>query len=424
MKKKFQIRTFEGERVEKPVANHPNIRKLWNWNNERKTYEAAGGSPYIAKRRRIVNGKTISKRQSFSDLDSAKAWMHEAAKESNLLLAQQLADSPSFGQVIEKYKRDRFGRLKPSSSELYNRYLNSKYFDFLKGFKVREIRPVVIDEWIAYLKSLPSNKNRTSFTIQFDLFRTILKYYSELDDGFISPIKPRHLLNIVVKPLAFKNTDLLEKDFLVFRNELAKLKNGLILSTLATVQYYQALRVCEAAALTEKDFVIDNANPINSRIIIGKSVRYDSKKQAAEVQNGFKNAKSNNGKKEQPLFNPSYKQLMFFLNKREIENTYLFSNPNGSLLNYRAIESAYNRAFVKAGLSFTGTHILRHGGARRLFDSTNGDWGATKQLLGNSDMRTVQIYANRSSKALTDVSKLQWNEVRESKVDPQKSTEG
>lgn len=424
MKKKFQIRTFEGDRVEKPITNHPNIRKLWNWNYDNKIYEAAGGSPYVAKRKRIISGKSISRKKAFLDLVSAKSWMNEAANESKLLSDQEIVDSPNFDQVVEKYKLDRFGSLRPSTVELYSRFLNSKYFSFLKGFKVREINPAVIDEWIAYLKLLPSNKNRMSLAGQFHLLRTVLKYYSEFDDSFVSPIKPRHVSNIILKPQTFKNTDLRENDFLTFRSELAKLKNGLLLSSLATFQYYQALRVCEAAALTEKDFIIDNENPMNSRIAISKSVRYDAKKQAAEVQNGFKNSKTNNGKKEQPLFNQSYKQLMLFLKNRNVENTYLFSNLDGSLLNYRAIESAYNRAFIKAGLSFTGTHILRHGGARRLFDSTNGDWGATKQLLGNSDMRTVQVYANRSSKALTDVSKSQWGLAYDStKADPQKSTE-
>jgi integrase len=99
---------------------------------------------------------------------------------------------------------------------------------------------------------------------------------------------------------------------------------------------------------------------------------------------------------------------MEFLNKDNLNPKLLFTHDDGKPFDYRYIEGYYNRAFKKANLNFSGTHILRHGGGRRLFDSTNGDWGAVKQLLGNSDMKSVMVYAKRSSKALTDVSKAQW----------------
>ncbi len=35
---------------------------------------------------------------------------------------------------------------------------------------------------------------------------------------------------------------------------------------------------------------------------------------------------------------------------------------NGKILEYRAIEHAYDRAFARAGLKFTGTHVMMHGG--------------------------------------------------------------
>jgi integrase len=405
--KKFNLKEFQGERIEKSIANHPNVRKLWNWNASKSLYESAGKNPYIARRKVLINEQWRTSKKCFPNLESAYVWLNSSADEAEKEEFFNY-DSPSFNEISAKYARDKFPKMRASSVELYTRFLKSNYFKFLENFKVREITPRIVDKWIDYLKMLPGKDNRIGFRPQFELFKAILNYYGSFDDSYISPIKKRHLENIIVKPKNFKNRELMESDFVIFANELSKFKNGLALCTLATIQYYQALRISEAAAVSKNDFVLDANNPENSRLRITKSVLYNSKKEAVEIQDGFKNSTSNFGIKEQPLFYKTYKKVMEFLNKDNLNPKLLFTHDDGKPFDYRYIEGYYNRAFKKANLNFSGTHILRHGGGRRLFDSTNGDWGAVKQLLGNSDMKSVMVYAKRSSKALTDVSKAQW----------------
>jgi integrase len=83
-------------------------------------------------------------------------------------------------------------------------------------------------------------------------------------------------------------------------------------------------------------------------------------------------------------------------------------DPDGSLLAYRQLQHAYNEAFKAAGLPFRSTHILRHGGARLLYNRTRGDLEVAKQQLGNADLQSVLTYAKRSASAFTASSDEQW----------------
>lgn len=74
---------------------------------------------------------------------------------------------------------------------------------------------------------------------------------------------------------------------------------------------------------------------------------------------------------------------------------------------------------------------MRHGGARNVFNNSNGDFGVAQQILGNSDSKTVEVYAKRSTTALNKFVELAWQKHEAllgqessitSKADPQKST--
>jgi integrase len=67
----------------------------------------------------------------------------------------------------------------------------------------------------------------------------------------------------------------------------------------------------------------------------------------------------------------------------------------------------YDKAFKRAGLDFSGTHIMRHGGTRLVYNQFS-DLEVAKQLLGNSDMDSVLTYAVRDTGALNKVARLAW----------------
>jgi integrase len=185
-------------------------------------------------------------------------------------------------------------------------------------------------------------------------------------------------------------------------------EKGKILWALSTVQYYQALRISEAAALFWEDIHLDMENPKNSRIKVNKAVFWPRvEKMKSFIKPGFKNDKSNGGVKEHPMFPETFKALKAIQMEKSSGLIFQWS---GRHLEYREIQSAYDRAFKKLGLSYRGTHIMRHGGCRRVYNEEGGDLAVAQQLLGNSDLKSTLVYAKRSASALTEVAEKQWRE--------------
>ena len=83
---------------------------------------------------------------------------------------------------------------------------------------------------------------------------------------------------------------------------------------------------------------------------------------------------------------------------------------NGRLLEYREIQSAYERTVKARGLLYRGTHVMRHGGCRRVYNQ-GGDLAVAQQLLGNSDLKSTLVYAKRNANALTEVAQQYWENI-------------
>ena len=85
----------------------------------------------------------------------------------------------------------------------------------------------------------------------------------------------------------------------------------------------------------------------------------------------------------------------------------VFKNESGEFFTFRSIQWRYERAFNEAGLPFTGTHTLRHGGCRAIYNET-GDVALAGMILGNEDSDTVKVYARRDKKALQKLAQAHW----------------
>ena len=90
--------------------------------------------------------------------------------------------------------------------------------------------------------------------------------------------------------------------------------------------------------------------------------------------------------------------------------TGLIFHVDGKHLEYRAIQSAYDRAFKRVALPYRGTHIMRHGGCQRVYNQEGCDLAVAQQLLGNSDLKSTLVYAKRNASALTEVAQRHWSE--------------
>jgi integrase len=415
MTKKFDPKKYRDKpRVYSPVLNAPGVSKLWIWNAERSSYEppVKGGMFYA--RKSTGNGRR--EYHLFSALEEARKWQVRTEANTSpvtiqLIQSQAPISGPAFGEIVTEWKRRCYPGLSETTRVAYDKIVKL-YLGSLMPLKIREITPQRVDLWLDELKDPSSptmqSKRRKSFDHELSVVSTILRYYESYrdDSEFRYPIKKRHKEAVTLnRPTKPKQKDLSEIEFLKFRKELKNGSCGNVLAALATVQFYQALRISEAAALYWEDVRFDFEKPWQSRLFIVRAVCWPRIKGSTSfIKSGFKNSAANDGIKEHPMFPESHEALSSLHHEGQLG---LIFGVAGTHFDYRIIQYAYDSAFKRAGLPYRGTHVLRHGGCRKLLNET-GDMTIAKQHLGNTDMATVQVYAQREASALTKVAHQQW----------------
>jgi len=147
-------------------------------------------------------------------------------------------------------------------------------------------------------------------------------------------------------------------------------------------------------------------SPKDSRLRIVRHVEWGrSSGMPTEITPGFKNSGPLGGEKEQPIFPESFAALktLYKIGAKGL----IFHDGTGDVFSYQFTQRSYNRAFKRAGLPYSATHVMRHGGCRRVFNETK-DLGVAAQILGNISLATVEVYAKRYKTALTELSQSHW----------------
>lgn len=403
----------EKERIYMKVPNTNAIQRMHHWN----------GSEYVPGKYEARRYDEMKKRikRAFDTLAEARNW--QAGKNSQLSDESEnvLADKGmNFGAIIREWQMRVFPTLNESTCLHYEKMIRL-YIERLAPFGIYELTPKKIDCWIDELKATMAYsiqcKNRKSFKHELTVLNTILSYYQNYYDDLVyrCPIKKRHRLSVKLAiPKDVQSKDLSETEFRLFTKQFVHIKNGDVYVRLAILQFYQALRISEASGCHWEDMHLNAVNPSASRIKIVRSAFWPRRKNMpSSIRMGFKNAKANDGLKELPMFPETYAMLM---ESRPDNAKGLVFTIDGTMLEYRSIHHAYRQAFKLAGLPYTATHIMRHGGTRRLYNE-RGDLAVAAQLLGNSDIETVMVYAKREKSALTEVSNRHWAEYAKSKVE-------
>jgi integrase len=392
---KFNPKKYMGKRrIERAVSGSPGISKIWVWSEQALQYQPPiRGNAYVATRVRTNGIVKVEQKATFANLDLARGWKNASAVINPVAISKS---SPTFGQVTLEYEKNRLPQLRQSTQESYKKML-ARYFPPLTGTQMHELTPSVVDAWIDHIKSLPRTVRRKSFVHEYNLFSSIVKFYADKDDTYQLPFRPRHkkALRLSLTSKNLTNKYMSVEDFLKFRDALKDGPNGQLFSAMATVQYFQALRISEVVGLRWTDI-----NWTLGQIYITQSVFFSrSKGIAPKIVNGFKNSQVNGGEKSSPLFKESFDTLQVYQNSKT-QSELIFLQNNGELLTYRQIQYAYDCAFRKAKLSFSGTHIMRHGGASHVYNLSNGDHSMVQAITGNKDLRTTLVYSHRDPKAL------------------------
>jgi integrase len=422
--KKFNPKTYQGKnRIYPPVTGAPNVRRILVWDEARKEYRPPSrGKIYVARRYEVdVRGKRKRKSGYFESLEDARNWQShndDAASDSQQKLpSSQPASGPTFQEIVIEWKKRKFPLLGKSSRIFYGG-VSRRHFKMLSDYPINSISSKVIDLWLADRKA---NKDeyragrRFTFDRELMILGLIFRYYEEYyeeDTSFRNPIKKRHWKDAklnVVRPA--QNKDLERQDFELMKAELKKTKYGKILSPFATTQYHEALRVSEVAALKWKHIIFNKEDPKESRIIIEQHVIYTVENgELPSVEPGFKNSAALGGTKALPMLPETYAALLEHYGDGigKDADDYVFPNECGDVFRYHIVHYWYNYAFNKAGLKYTATHVMRHGGTNEVFDATGGDYGIAGQLLGDVSDRAIKTYAKRRRSALTAFVQGMW----------------
>lgn len=79
---------------------------------------------------------------------------------------------------------------------------------------------------------------------------------------------------------------------------------------------------------------------------------------------------------------------------------------------YSKIQNAYNRAFIRAGLPYRSTHVMRHGGNRKSYRETNSNIEVSKRCLGNDTMKATLVYTDGDDSAYREYVASRWEKAK------------
>ena len=418
--KKPNLKSYQGKkRIYIKATGCIGVHRLFVWNEDKGEYQVPKrGKVYFAIRYE-VDSYGVRKRKScyFETLAEARDWQNRITDYSpkNAPMPAPEDSGVKFAEVIDEWRKRKFPCYASGTRDQYDKLIRLS-FGKLMEMPIRTITPRTIDTWIFELKKNHGRywqaKTRKSFEKELTCLGVVLRYYENYHDDleFRFPIKRRHREDIKLRvEFKSKEKDLPLEDFLIFREALKLGSYGEQMVALATVQYFQALRISEAAALHWQDVTLDFKEKENSRVVIRRHVVWKRTRHGESfIAAGFKNSHAIGGEKDMPMFPETFKALKSVY--RVGDKGLVFVGRDQKFFTFRQIAHAYNKAFKSAGLSYSGTHVMRHGGCRNVFNETK-DMGVAAQILGNVSMGTVEVYAKRYKSALTDLAKKHWQDA-------------
>ena len=250
----------------------------------------------------------------------------------------------TFEDCVNRFFEDARTRMILSTSQKYesqNTYFCSSP---LAKVKMSELKGFKVVEWIGWLKKQPTAKNprRKSFIKEFKLLKTILYWYKNfLNEDFNVPVTKKHRQMCLFKPIAPSRPDYFIKPEDA-RNWIEWLKSNNsnpVYWRLASFMLLTGARVSEACGL--KWEALDLEKGIARVVRRVRRVRWDHKTKLPFLEDITKTAQS-----ARILVLPKRVQEILFQMKKEATNDLVFTNRQGGLLKYNAIQSAFNAGFM------------------------------------------------------------------------------
>ena len=342
--------------------------------------------PVISYRAELyVKGVRISAK-TFSTKREAVFW-HEKEKYKFTLSPSSLNDQMTFKECLNRFLEDAKVRIMKLSFQRYEQHSRYFYNSPLANIKMFEFKGAKVIEWIDWLKKKPTAKfqKRRSFVEELKSLRAVLNWYKNfLNEDFNVPITKKHkqLCFLRHKPPRRPDYFIKPEDAKKWVEWLKEHRSNPVYWRLASFMLLTGTRVSEACGLKWSAVDLDQA-----MIRIIRRVTWDRINKNPVLEDVTKTSSS-----ARLIILPERLQTLFYQMKKEAVSDVVFTDLDGGLLKYNAIQSSFNAGFLALGLPWRSTHICRHTFATLALMTTK-NLSAVQASLGHSEQRTTQVYA-------------------------------
>ena len=333
----------------------------------------------------FVKGVRVSMK-TFSTKREAVFW-HEEEKHKFTFSPFSLNDQMTFKECLNRFLEDAKVRIMKLSFQKYEQHSKYFYESPLSNIRMSEFKGVKVVEWIDWLKKKPTAKfkKRGSFVEELKSLKAVLNWYKNfLNEDFNVPITKKHKQLCFLRHRPPRRPDYFIKpeDAKAWVVWLKEHRSNPVYWRLASFMLLTGTRISEACGLKWDAVDLDQ-----SIVRILRRVSWDRRNKIPTLEDVTKTSSST-----RILILPKRLQTVFYQMKKEAVNNVVFTNPEGGLLKYNAVQSSFNAGFIALNLPWRSTHICRHTFATLALMTTK-NLSAVQASLGHSEQRTTQVYA-------------------------------
>ena len=330
--------------------------------------------------------------KSFNTKAEAVIW-HEKQK-------KQLTKDPSalfemdksemfFSDCFKKYLKEAYPLLRKSTQETYE----TRFRYFTKGplpnIRMGEFKAQTVYTWIEWLKkhSTAKNKGRKNFLKEMEVLRTILNWHRNfVDEDFNVPLTKKHRQLCHYKSVPPKRPDYFARpeELRAFVKWLKEHRSTPVYWRLAVFMLSTGARVGEACGLCW--------DAVDFKGGLARVIRRTAWEQRTKRPYLEETTKTSASVRLLLLSDELLTVLKEMKLESENKSGILFTDSQGKLLKYNAIQSSFNASFMALGLPWRSTHILRHSYATAALMATR-DISSVQASLGHTSSRMTERYA-------------------------------
>ena len=339
---------------------------------------------------KIIATKSFGKKRYYQEFDNerdAKKWRKEfhpllsSTLKRNRVIHTALDQSNgkdkfiNFGEVIEKYRKDFLRTLSP-----YTQYKKiqrlSNFTHNIQAVSMCTMCPEIISNHLDSIRLLlADDSKRCNYDKELKDIASIFNWYKKnVDFTFVNPVTDVHFKLGKIKDITPKQKDMDMDEFVDFVSHLSPM-----FQSMAVIMLLWAMRVGEAAAISD-----DVVNFKKGEAFIYNVVTW--MKGHPALKRGTKT-----GADAKMPITPEIRIELGKLQKLRPKGCKYFFQYKGNLLRYDMILKEFNRALKKAGLPYSGTHVIRH--TMATIARKNMGLDAAQAILRHTSARMSEEYA-------------------------------